>query len=342
MTNLATVTQFQTKAGKSIEDFLNEKAKRSENTAKSYEGDINRFLKDVFEKTINTVTKEELEILDYEILSNWLNSYYEKVSNSTINRYYSSIKSLYKNLRAKNAITCEINFFDLFTRLPEETNSYEYMPREVVDQYIAEARKELHDSHEKVILIIMAADTALRQAELLNLEWSQFVPDGDEVIIRGFGKGKKKFVERISKELYELVLSLKLGNNKKVFSLSRKNIQDMMGRIKEQLGYEDRNYTFHSLKKYAVTFAKEYTGDIQQAQKKGKHSNINTTQIYLAEKEVGLTGAFSVGINLNNNLYKEVDHNTLLDALDDMGKDVLIILNKKLQNKFDKKRQNEL
>lgn len=330
MTNAAKVTQFQSRVGKSIENFLEDKGKRSQDTATAYRGDIVLFLNQVFGKTINTITVEELEVLDHESFREYLNSFYNVKSNSAINRYASSIKSMYRDLNMKSIITTDLKMFELITALPNNPKSYEAIPMDVALQYIDAIRFEKFNVEEKTMAVKMAIELGLRESELRDLEWKWFKVDGDVVHVTGIGKGNKKYREKISLELYNELLQIK-GESEKVFTISKKNLVDMMLRLKKQLGHEDRNYTFHSFKKTAVTNTYKYTGSITDAQAKGKHTYLATTQLYLEEEETKMTGYFSLEGKINHDLYKEVSHDQLIQALQSVNKELLFALNMKLQ-----------
>lgn len=330
MTNAATVTQFQSRVGKSIENFLEDKGKRSKDTEKAYRGDITLFLDKVFNKTINTITAEELELLDYDLLREYLHGLYEVKSNSAINRYASSIKSMYRDLNIKKIITTDLKMFELIKALPSNPNSYEAIPMDVALDYIDAIRFEKYNKEEKTLAVKMAIELGLRESELRDLEWKWFKVDGDVVHVSGVGKGKKRYREKISLDLYNQLLEIK-GDSEKVFTISKKNLVDMMGRLKKQLGHEDRNYTFHSFKKTAVTNTYKYTGSITDAQAKGKHTYLATTQLYLEEEETKMTGYFSLEGKINHDLYKEVSHDKLVQALQSVNKELLFALNLKLQ-----------
>jgi integrase len=244
---------------------------------------------------------------------------------------------LYKYLNATKAITTDLTFFELIETLPNDANSYEAIPMSIAEQYIEATRFEKNQQLEKKIFIKMAIDTGLRESELRSLEWNQFNPDGKRVIIKGFGKGNKKYIEVISLEFYNEILQLKREGESKLFTLNKKNVTDMMVRLKKHLHHEDRNYTFHSFKKTAVTNTYRLTGSITDAQKKGKHSHITTTQIYLEEEEVKMSGIYSMGDSVNNNLYKEVSHEVLMHTLKGMSKEMLLVLNLKLQENEENK-----
>lgn len=334
------VTKFQTKCGKEIEKYLNEIRKKSENTEKNYRADIRRFIKYNYEKTIDTVTTEELDLLDYDSFTQYIESF-EGVSNNTINRHISTIKSLYKNLKARNILNSDIAYLDLVTLLNNDGVEIDPMSIEVVERYINEAGRELHHAEVKQKLIMLAADQGLRLDELLSLTWKSFSPREDGVVISGYGKGNKKFTKKIEFWVYEDLLELRKGAtlNSKVFApLSPKNVADMMTRIKTNLGYEDREYSFHSLRKSAVTyFYRDNNGDLIKTQRYAGHSNPNTTQIYIESEEMGVTGMFSTRNN-DKEAYKKLTHDELLEVIEDMSYDFVHMLNAKIQQKARNKR----
>lgn len=338
--NIAEVVEFQTREGTIIEQFLNGIRKQSESTYNAYKTDIAQMFEYLFDKDYTLITQKELNSINgfklqkyFDMLYNKAKSGEIKCSNTTINRKQSSIKQLIRYLKAINIITEDISYLELIKSLPDDTESIEYMPNEVALQYANWVLKyEKHKAYEKHMLIRMAIDTGLRLGELLSLRWNQFTVDGDIVIIKGRGKGNKKWVEKISYEyLYKPLAVMKTKDNDKVFSLSRKNVQDMMTRAKKALGHEDRNYTFHSFRKTAVTNTYRQTGNLRDAQKKARHSSLTTTQIYLEDEEYKMTGLISLGGDQDPCYYHKVSHEELLQALGEMPQDFLFILNMKLK-----------
>lgn len=331
MTNLATVTKFQTRVGKAIESFLEEKGKRSKDTETAYRGDITLFLSSVYGKSIDTITAEELELLDYDSFKEFLNSFYNIKSNAAINRYASCIKSMYRELNIHKVIKTDLSMFDLYKAIPNTPDSYEAIPMEVAEQYVEATRFEKFKKEEKKMIIKVAIETGLRLSEILSLKWTQFKLDGDRVYLTGIGKGNKKYTEVVSRVFYNELLEIKADGQTKVFTLTKKNVTDLMSRLKAHLKHENRNYTFHSFKKTAVSNTYKVTGSITDAQQKGKHTNVVTTQLYLEEQETKMTGFYSLEGKINHNLYKEVSHDRLLQALQEMNKELLFSLNLKLQ-----------
>lgn len=345
MRQLAEVVQFEGVVGKAIEEYLNEKGLRSENTKKNKRADIERFLDSMLNKSIKDVTVSDIEKIDYNTMINYRDTLLsEDLSNASVNRYMNSIKTLMDDLKARGDILSKeysTLFMSRLTKLPESTESIERMPVEVVDQYIKRAKEDKHNGELKANLIEFATDTGLRLEEVLNIKLSQFTVDGDVVLLKGYGKGNEKYFDKISVELYNKMLSTfaEEGNTdrKLFYPLSAKVVKTMMKRFQSELGYEDKVYSFHSLKKTAVTNTYRQTGCMLSAQKKGRHKDLNTTKKYIEEEDFGITGVYSMrAMGYNENAYKEASHEELLEVIGEMNKDFLHILNMKLNNRKNK------
>ena len=338
MRKLAEVSKFQTKCGGVINRYLAEMGKQSLNTEKNIRGDINRFTREMFGgKSIDTITVEELETVDYDLIMDYRESMYEVLANATINRHLNSIKEVVRELKARNLLESDISYFTTIKKLPTKTVSIDYMPFEVVDEYVNEAGKQMNHAKLKQNMIKFAADTGLRLDEVLTIELKQFTIDGDSVIMKGYGKGNKEYIDRIDIELYnDLLETMTTEDNptKRLFSpLNTKNVTDMMTKIKNDLGYEDRAFSFHSFKKTAVTNTYRLTGCILAAQRKGRHSDLNTTRKYLQDEDFGITGMFSLrNRKYDEELYKKVSPEILLETIGKMNKDFVYLLNLKLNS----------
>lgn len=305
---------------------------RSENTRVAYEKDWNRFLKKIFKKESSTITKEELETIDYETIIYFRNIL--KLANSSINRNVNTVKSVLTYLKARKAINIDLTFFDIVKPLVQQTQEIPHMPISVVHEYIEEAKKERFNGELKANLIKFAVDTGLRLQEILNIKLDDFQKGENCYYVSGFGKGNKKYRDKISIELYEaLMRTYTINLEQRMFHpLSEKNVKDMMIRIRKNLGYEKENYSFHSLRKTSITYAHDMSGSLLTAQRKANHSSPATTNIYIEDRDLEMTGYFSTK-NVNPNLFKEVMHEELIQALEDMPSEFLQILNNKLQNK---------
>ncbi len=340
--------------GDAIESFLRGKEKRNINTYRSYKTDVKHFFENCFGKPYKDIRFNELnsEITDFENLVEYFNGLFEKTdqngkrvfSNNTINKKQTSIKQLLKYLKIKKVLVKDLTNLEYIEQLPKDTDSIEMIPFEEALKYAEWFKKnEVDRGIEKYIITKLAIDTGLRASELVKLTWSQFTIDSDIVIMRGIGKGNKKWVEKISLEFYhEIIEELKpieATGDDKVFTIKYHALPNMMNRAKIALKHQGKKYTFHSFKKTSVNMAYRLTGDILEAQRKGRHSSLDTTRIYTQAEDYGMTGLISLGGEIPNDLFKTVDQDVLLEALEEVNKDFLFILNYKINEKLKNKIQ---
>lgn len=325
----------------SIVQFLKQKKQRNKNTYKNYCNDIEQFFKIVFDKHYKYVTHNEFNSeatsLDgimkyYDHLYELKNDNGERLyANSTINRKQASVKSLLKFLKIKKVYHNDLSELELISNLPKETKSIEVVSFETAMQYAEWFRaNERFKREEKYLIVKLAIDSGLRASELLVLKWSQFTIEEGSVLMSGYGKGNKKWIERISIPFFKELETLK-SDSEQVFSLTYSDLSKMMLRAKKALGHEDRAISFHSFKKCAVSSVYKLTGDILEAQRKGRHESLDTTRIYLENEDYGISGIVSLGDEVDHDLYKRVDKRTLVKAMGMMNKDFLFILNSKIK-----------
>lgn len=322
-----------------VEQFLKQKYQRNVNTYRNYLVDIEHFFQSMFGKHYSFATKDELnQVANIDGLMTYFDNLYEvknksgkrMFTNVTINRKQSSIKALLKFLKIKKVYDHDLTELELIRNLPKDTKSIEVISFDTAMKY-AEWIKENEKvkANEKYIIVKLAIDSGLRASELLSLKWNQFEEDLDCVVMRGRGKGNKEWIEKISLQFYEEILTLK-GNSEHVFSLNYDNLVRMMNRVKDAFGVSDKNISFHSFKKCSVTSAYRLTGDILEAQRKGRHSSLDTTRLYTESEDYGITGLISLGDNIQTDLYKNVNKKTLVKAIELMNKDFIYILNNKI------------
>src|SRR6185312_14420365 len=106
------MTATKVSAEEVVRQFLAEAEKRSVNTARGYETDISKFIKATFGKSIEIITVEDFESIDYNIFAHYIESI-KKSSNSTVNRSISTIRTLMKYLKASSVIKRDIAYLDL-------------------------------------------------------------------------------------------------------------------------------------------------------------------------------------------------------------------------------------
>lgn len=324
-----------------IEEFLLRKEKHSLNTRVTYENHLKNVFRDIYGyDDLKYIKKQDIENLTIKQLINYFDKLYKNndYSNSTINGRMTALKQLIKYLCAIEVINYNLLKLDeLLEPLKDESEEIERIPMEIAEKFLDYFKNhEKENGFEKYMIAKLAIETGLRAKEILELRWSQFQIEGDTVIIKSNGKQKgkrnKDYVDKISINIYNELLQLKKDEEDKIFTISYRTLARAMERANKYLN-TDRNYTFHSFKKRAVTNTYLLTGSVQEAMKKGRHENPNTTFRYLEDVDFGMTGVYSVGENIDLELYKKVSHEELLEALSKMNKDFLYILNIKLMEK---------
>lgn len=334
--------------GEEIEMFLDAKKKKSLETYKAYRNSLIQVFNDWFGvKEFKFITKNQLEqvtlrnMVEYfDTLSNELNEYEgKKFSNSTLNARITTVKELYKYLSAWDYIDYPTDKLSQLEMFPDEQKEIEMIPFELAMKYI-EAAKKHKKGLEKSLIMELAIETALRAEELLELEWGNFIVEEDGVIIKSFGnnkgKGNKEFIDKISHEFYNKLLQLKeIKNDNKLFSLNYRQLVYMMDKLGEELNDTEFKYTFHSFKKLAVTMCYLNNNNcIDTARKKARHSNVNTTMKYLRLTNLSIKGAISAKMNVEEDLFKTISHELLLEIISEMSPEVKLVLNNKIKQKL--------
>jgi integrase len=309
----------------------------------SYETDVRLFLRLVRDKTEGS----ELEYLTYDELQftqEDLEEFKEKIldmrssdgkytyKNKSLNRKLSAIKNFIKYL-AKKKLVKDISFLQLVTSEKEKDNHYGVLSINeiMVDMVNWIMTYEKHNKEVKKYLVLLSLDTCIRKSALLRLKWSDFIVDDNRIILKAIDKGNHEFRAEISNELYNELLTIK-GDSDKVFEgITKEAIDKMMQRYREFYKINpERKIVWHSIRKAGVTFRFRVTKDILEAQRAAGHKNITTTQIYIEHENYGAIGAVSSAGKIDNELYKKVDHETLLKAIDELKKDTQLLLNMKI------------
>jgi integrase len=314
-----------------IQRFLAKKERRSKETRIAYERDIRKFFKIVREKELEYLTKEDFN-LNSDILEDYQTHLLETLSAKTVNRNISAIKELIKYLKGKGHLEFSIDYLNLITSEPEKDNRYGVLSVDEVLQMtdLIMTMPRVRDREIKKYLFLFSLDTCARLSECLNLEWDDFRERETDVIVNITAKGNKEFRPVISKEFYNELLSIK-GDTNKVFPVSTNAVSDIMIKLREVMNIsEKRNVVFHSVRKSGVSFNYRISSDILQAKKAANHSNINTTLLYIQEEDYGVTGAVSKSKGVTEDLYRNVSHEELLNAIDKLTKSQKLMLNIKI------------
>lgn len=262
-----------------INIFLNDKQLNSENTMENYKINIEQFFRFMRKKSIELLEEkdlyfEHLDIIHYKtsLLKGDVTG--KKLNPTSVNSKISSIRSLFQTLAIHNPnIRAEIFNVD---KVKGESDSYGVPTYDEAMQMI-ELSKELKDGNEKSIMIELAIFTSIRLEALCAIKWSNIKRDKECWIVEAIDKGKKLDKKPIDNSLYERLLTLKGMYGENVFGLSSRTYQRAVEQVVAKMGIEDgRNITFHSLKKVAINWELDETGNVIMACIQGNHSNLNT------------------------------------------------------------------
>lgn len=333
---------FNTEVYDQIVRFLKEHSRNSVNTSMAYERDIRYFFNHTRKKEIEHLKREELvysidEIEDFQ--SHIIDEL--ELSVSTSNRYITSISECFKHLKRRGLIV-DIDFLDI-KRPVASPNSYDGFTAEEIEKIVKEVatigRKKT--AKHKVALINYTYDTCSRIEECLNLTWDDFRIEEQRGIVkvRTVAKGNKVMNREISLNEYNKLLELKDDKTNKVFQVSESSITRMMIEIRSILNINENNrrIVFHSFRKAGAQWIFELTRDINQVRQALGHESIKTTEIYINKNEYyGVMGARSTVNGISNSLYKEVPHDDLLQAIDELTTDKKMFINLKLNELLNK------
>lgn len=333
-----------TKVYDQIEKYLTKHSYNSNGTEIAYRKDIEMFFQLMRNKELPFLSIEDVQLTldDFEDFIEKLHKAIDDegnrvYQNKTINRKVSAIKGCIRYLAGKKIVK-DVSFLELIDSLPEAKNHYGVLEAHEVFKMAELALEERQLGKQKRLLILLSLDTCIRKTALLNLKWSNFVEREDGYLLQVVDKGNKDFRQLISKDFYNELLTIKNGTDK-VFTLSSDSVNDMMQRLKVKMEIQpERNIVFHSIRKAGVTYRYRITGDVLEAQRAAGHSRLDTTRIYLEGEDYGALGAVSSKGKLDNELYRKVDHETLLEAIALSKKDLQLILNLKIQEVLNAKK----
>lgn len=321
--------------------FLNEMGVESKHTRKAYETDIRQFFKLIKGKELEHLTLEDVQLRKNDIEQFKQILLKNGMARSTINRKISAIKSLLENLKG-NEWDIKTDFFNNVKWLKVFNNRRGILEVHEVKQ-MAQLALETEKKYKEIkyYLILFALDTGMRQDALLNLKWSNFEVNDNEVYINYIDKGKKEFNKEIARWFYDKLLSIKIEGEERVFPLSKKSVHAMMKRLKKIMQIpEERKITFHSIRACAITYVyRVKNGDIIMAKEFAGHSNMQTTDRYIKRGKLGAIGAVSSMGDLDDDLYKKVTNDKLVKAIENCPKDIQLMINIKLKENINDKIQ---
>lgn len=281
--------QLKDYIGFRIDNFLNDKKARSENTYVNYKIDIEQFFEFLFKRHYSFLTVQDVEnITSDDLVAYRVALKSEGKVNSTLNRKIASVRKLFGYLEStypkiRKAI------FNVVEKMKEnDSSAYGVLTwNEGTD--MVELAKSYKDGEKLSLLIEMAITTCYRLGVLLELTLDQIHIENkngqDYHVIKMIDKGEKHD-KPISPKMYKRLEALATSKNEPIFPFSVHTVgRRFQELVKEMKLDERRNIKFHSLKKCGINFVFDSTGDIMLAQQQGNHKNANTTmKSYLEHK----------------------------------------------------------
>lgn len=179
--------------------YLRDVKKNSTHTVLSYENDLNTFAK----YCLHQYEVEEIKSVNHLMIRSWIMELKkEGLSNSSINRKISALKSFYKYLRRKE-IVCKnpmvkVQSLKKSKRLPSfvPVSKMEYLKEEtIVEDSFAALRDDL--------IITLLYMTGIRRSELINMKYADI--DKSRLEIKVVGKGNKERLCPITKEVLDRI-----------------------------------------------------------------------------------------------------------------------------------------
>ncbi|MGL4731032.1 MAG: tyrosine-type recombinase/integrase [Clostridium sp.] len=300
--NIATNKIFNNKHF--IKAFLEIKANRSINTAKSYERDI----KDFFNvDNVEKITLDQIKSVNIFHAQNYILFLSEEgLASATINRKISSLSALYKwLLKFKDNYTeSEIIKYNPFAALKEEKPVVNNKDTEFLTGDECKAIMESIDGNDIIdirnkAIMALALTTALRKSEMLNIKLKDISKYGEYDVIIVKRKGNKKDVVKLQRSVLTYIeeyLSatnrdkianreeyLFLGHSKNSIGkekLDPSSLNYIIKKICEKAGI-NKKIKVHSTRHTAITLAITKGVTIEKVREFAGHKNIATTNRYI-------------------------------------------------------------
>lgn len=269
-------------------DYLESEKKYSEHTISAYKRDLQYFE----EVMLVEFEVEDLSTVHYSMIRRWIVHLVEEgMSNRTINRKVSALKSFYKFLQK----TKQIDRSPLAIHIPLKTAREEQLPfslkeinaaLELIDPVTFE------DFRDKLVLELFYS-TGVRRAELLGILLSDLDLESGMIKIRGKGKKERfvpllpsvidtigKYKDRRKAHLLEAGENSEyLFLNGKAQPLSPAQVGDIVQRYFERVSTKPKKSP-HVLRHSFATHLLDQGADLHSVKELLGHSSLAATQIY--------------------------------------------------------------
>jgi len=262
-------------------DFLKNIKGLSENTAKAYQRDLNKF-----SKFLESIAIESLENISEEKCSAWIADLFQNdVSARSIQRHISSAKGFFSYMKKIGLV--QSSPFELINSPKSPNHLPNILSPEEVSQLLNFKPKNSQDKRDFAIIELIYS-SGLRVSEAVNSNLSDFEDNNN--FLRVIGKGSKtrlvpvgRFAQNAIKEwICErkkiLTSDDALFVNLRGSRISTRSVQERIKNIALKQGLPPVNP--HMLRHSFATHLLESSGDLRSIQELLGHSSLSTTQIY--------------------------------------------------------------
>ena len=262
-------------------DFLKNIKGLSENTAKAYQRDLNKF-----SKFLESIAIESLENISEEKCSAWIADLFQNdISARSIQRHISSAKGFFSYMKKIGLV--QSSPFELINSPKSPNHLPNILSPEEVSQLLNFKPKNSQDKRDFAIIELIYS-SGLRVSEAVNSNLSDFEDNNN--FLRVIGKGSKtrlvpvgRFAQNAIKEWISarkkiLTSDDALFVNLRGSRISTRSVQERIKNIALKQGLPPVNP--HMLRHSFATHLLESSGDLRSIQELLGHSSLSTTQIY--------------------------------------------------------------
>lgn len=234
---------------------------------------MSKYILDYFgkNKSIRCVRVYNIENFKKHLLNKGL-------KNATVNRYLAALKRAYNILIEEELIT--YNPVKKVKMLTEDNKRYRYLTKNEWNKLKLVMPKYLY------YIVVVALLTGLRKSNVLNLKWEQIdFQVGMIEILRQNAKGKKLMRVPMSDSLQKVLIELNPKQSGYVFVNPETNTcyTDIKKSFKTALNRAGiTDFKFHDLRRTVGTWLMRNGVDLRTIQTLLFHSDISTTERYLA------------------------------------------------------------
>ena len=268
-------------------EYLRVEKNYSIHTLKAYKTDLNNFQEFLVDSNFNV----KIENVDYRIIRLWIVKLVnEKISNRTINRKVSSLKTFYKFLIKTNTIKSSPLIAHSPLKQPKKIQ-VPFSKEEINNLLDNDYFKDNYSGVLKKTIIIFFYFTGVRRIELISLKLSDV--DLDSSILKIYGKRNKERIIPILPKLKKAIVNYLNSKSQNVDNL-KLNLLFLTKdgkQLSEKFVYRTVNEYFkivspkvkkapHVLRHSFATHLINEGADINSVKELLGHSSLSSTQIY--------------------------------------------------------------